>query len=60
MKIKAKIEGRTRYYVAVSNGRVIVDRNKGRGVDLPPPIAAKVLEHLRILDARFADAEVAE
>lgn len=57
MKIATQWNGRTRYYVATSNGKAIIG-HRGAAAELPPPIAAQVLAHLKQIDHRFTEAEL--
>lgn len=49
--------GRTKYYKATSNGRALLG-SKGDAADFAPELAAKVLEQLKTIDHRFAEAEL--
>ena len=57
MIIKLKDNNRTKYYQHTSNGRPILGA-KGLAANFDRELGQKVLEHLRQLDHRFAEAEL--
>ncbi len=59
MKIATKWNGRTYYYVVTCGGRAVLG-SRGDAADFPPPLAATVLQQLKTIDHRFADAQLAE
>lgn len=59
MIIKAKIDHRTKYYKWTSAGKPILG-SKGDAARFPPEQAKTILEQLKTIDARFAEAELVD
>lgn len=59
MIIKVKVDHRTKYYKWTSAGKPILG-GKGDAATFAPAQAAKILDQLKTIDARFAEAELVE
>lgn len=59
MIIKVVIDHRTKYYKHTSAGRPILGA-RGEAAHFTMELAKKVLDQLRTIDHRFADAELVE
>lgn len=57
MLIKLKDNNRSKYYQHTSAGKPILGA-RGKAANLDEATAKKVLEHLKVIDARFAEAEL--
>jgi len=57
MMIRLKVDNKTKYYQHTSSGKPIL-AGKGMAAQLDSATAEKVLEHLKLIDHRFKDAEL--